>query len=105
MHRRCPRKSKADVKQRHDASGCGRAVVVGLGGAVVVVGPGGAVVVGPGGAVVGVVGGGVVTLAAAACINASILRSAMAKDTTIGPTKAPVPISRFRVDRLPSSSP
>jgi hypothetical protein len=93
-------------------------VVVVLPAGVVVVLPGGVVVVLPAGVVVPadvvvvvvvvgvVVGCGVVVkLAAATCINASMLRSAMAKDTTIGPTNAPVPISRFRVARFLSSSP
>ena len=34
----------------------------------------------------------------------SMLKSAIAKDTIIGPMKAPVPISRFRVVRFASSS-
>jgi hypothetical protein len=72
---------------------------------VVVVVPGAAVVVVPGAAVVVVVDVGLVALATATFMNASMLRSAIAKDTTTGPTNAPVPINRFRVLRLPSSSP
>jgi hypothetical protein len=47
----------------------------------------------------------VVRLPAAVCMNASMVRSAIEKDTTMGPTNAPVPISRLRVARLLSSSP
>ena len=80
----------------------GPRVVVVLGPAVVVVvGPAVVVVVGP--AVVLVVGG-LVLLAEAACINASMLKSPMAKDTIIGPMNAPVPISRLSVARFPSST-
>jgi hypothetical protein len=81
-------------------------VVAGL-RVVVVVGPRVVVVVGL--PVVVVVGARVVVLvvvrlAEAACMNASMLKSAMAKETTIGPMNAPVPISRFNVSRFASST-
>ncbi len=40
----------------------------------------------------------------AAYANESMLKSAIAKETTIGTMKAPVPISRFSVARFASSS-
>jgi hypothetical protein len=75
-------------------------VVVVVGPAVVVV-----VVVAPAVVVVVVVVWCVVILAAAACIKASMLKSAIVKDTKTGATKAPVPINLFSVDLLSESSP
>jgi hypothetical protein len=74
----------------------GRGVVVGPRVVLVVVGPG--VVVGRRVVVV------VVKLAEAACMNASMLKSTMAKETIIGPVNAAVPISRFSVARFASST-
>ena len=82
----------------------GRRVVVDGPRVVVVVGPLVVVVVGLAVVVVRVVVLVVVRLAEAACMNASMLKSAMAKETTIGPMNAPVPISRFSVARFASST-
>jgi hypothetical protein len=106
------RSTERRATPRQDFAGCpgGTVVVVVVvpGAAVVVVVPGATVVVVvvPGATVVVVVVvGAKVTFAAATCMNASMLRSAIANDTTTGVTKAPDPIKRFKVERLCSSIP